>query len=248
MKTSSKLTVPLALWAMTCPAHAQTAMPSQPASSTPAVQDTNVVANANAEAAKGPKHLHNGFFLRFGAGLGMFLGTASVGSADLKLFSGAIPIEIAAGGSPIPGLTIGGGLYPTIGFPRTSVSGGGLDNANSGILATDPIGLFVDGYPNPSNGFHVEGAVALGLLTWAKGAPPTPYRPQVPTHSVGAGRAIHLVLGVGYEWWVASVWSMGAMFRVAYASGSLAAHDDATLPSVHVTTWAPGVLFTTTYQ
>jgi hypothetical protein len=112
--------------------------------------------------------LHDGAYLRLGLGFGATLGSARVGSTDLTSSGLGLALEIAAGWAPIPGLVIGGEMSPTGSLSQT-VSGGGVNKANTGGLLSFFFGPFVDFYPYPTKGFHVEAGVGLGAMIWSKG-------------------------------------------------------------------------------
>ena len=67
------------------------------------------------------------------------------------------------------------------------------------------VGAFVDGYPNPSGGFHVGGTLALG------GARLSADDNSAIDDFDGGG--LGLGAWVGYDAWIASEWSMGGQLQ-----------------------------------
>jgi hypothetical protein len=139
--------------------------------------------------------LHNGLYLRVALGLGWLW---SYASDDTSTYSERHSIsgflladDLALGGSPIPGLVIGGGVFSasapapkdaatassivTMVSPSGSPIGQGsvyiTANVTTGSISTIQLGPFVDYYPNPKFGFHMLGATGLGILLWGKGTP-----------------------------------------------------------------------------
>jgi hypothetical protein len=66
------------------------------------------------------------------------------------------------------------------------------------------IGAFIDGHPNPRSGFHLGGALGLSTLR-ADELGPDAGRLDM----AGIGGAVW----VGYDFWVASEWSLGPLLR-----------------------------------
>jgi hypothetical protein len=178
--------------------------------------------------------------LRLGLGVGTGNFTvkeeAPIGDVDV---SGIGPsVELALGGTVAPGLVIGGGIYGTsVPSPEYSAQG---QTSNGGLASVSMIGPFVDYYFNPNQGFHGEAAVGYTALSAAK-AEDDPY----PTED-SSGGGFGVVLGVGYEWWVGDEWSLGALGRVQYVSGSVKGAD--TDNSRDVSGTAISLLLTGTYH
>lgn len=150
-------------------------------------------------------YLHDGFYLRFALGGGGFnaKGTyePSVGF-DNTISGGGVAADIAIGGSPVPGVTIGGEyLFQQIVKPSISINGGPSqtadNNANFGL-----IGPFIDWYPNPEGGFHFGGTLGLAVLTVSD-----PSTGETKAADRGAGGA----LGIGYDFWVGRQLSLGIL-------------------------------------
>jgi hypothetical protein len=181
------------------------------------------------------------------------VGSATVTSTDFSVSALALSDELSVGWAPIPGLAIGIGEYLAFSVVQT-VSGGGVNNAAAGQLISGLVGVFVDFYPYPTKGFHVEGAVGLGALSWSTGPDTSSgaynyYR--IPAYDYSGGPGFGFMLGAGYEWWISPNWSLGALFRVIGVSATLKAdrsEPQTTPPNMHMTMWAPGILANVTYQ
>jgi hypothetical protein len=141
---------------------------------------------------------HDGFFLRFGMG-------AMSGSRALTLEGGettttrrsGVAIDILLGGTPWRGVVVGGGV---------------LELGISGRTPLIGYSAFVQYYPDPTAGFHVQGLAAVALAT---GTPSL-------TGPLGAA-------GVGYDGWIGRQTSLGVFARLGYAAVSGKA---STAPSV----------------
>lgn len=161
-------------------------------------------------------HLHDGFYLRLGVGLG--LGGALVSSdsksiGDYSFGGGAGAFDLWIGGTPIPGLAMGGALTGLgLGASKRSVDGNRVQgdvSASTGLL-----GYFVDVFPDPTRGLHFGGALGLASA-----------RAEVKDSGrkfEGAG--LGMQAWGGYDFWVSSQWSLGVMLRFA---GSVTRQDDA---------------------
>jgi hypothetical protein len=116
-------------------------------------------------------------------------------------------------------------------------------STGGGTSVVTSIGPFIDWYPQPTGGFHVEGAVGLGVITAAKGNGDNGLTFPANDQS---GNAFSLLAGVGYELWVADHLSLGVLARLHYENGSVKASGDT--DSTSVNTLIPAVLATLTYN
>jgi hypothetical protein len=140
---------------------------------------------------------HDGFYFRFSnetTYLG-FHGEGPEGKASIKgLGSGGV---LMIGGTPLPGLVIGGTLGSSTlrgkfnGRPRDA------DESDATIARAD-VGAFVDWFPQPDGGWHVGAAIGFGLPALTKSAI---------EDAVGAS-VVGKVFG-GYDWWIGPQWSLG---------------------------------------
>ncbi len=198
-------------------------------------------------------HSHDGFYLRLGAGVGLLtFGLKNQSSADFgnqevdgELSAGALSFELAVGGSPSPGLAIGGALYFDVASKATShdmrINNQPVDDFHDSGASTWLLGPFADYYFNPRKGWHLEGSLGLALLTVGDAT-----EDGVKVLSKRAYGGVGGMIGGGYEWWVADQWGMGVLLRATVLSlGSAKAGQDQ---------WSyggfafPEVLFSATYQ
>lgn len=197
---------------------------------------------------------HDGLFLRFAGGFGLAADPAKVESPGVDvtgtLSGNGFAWDLAVGGTPSPGLVLGGGLFgahipgPVADDMKATVGGlvdlGGdveFESLTFGLLAP-----FVDYYPSPEKGLHLTAAVGLGLLAVGDGKlQDTTY---VPFQDHG-GTGIGALAGVGYEWWVANQWSLGVVAHVTYAAP--AGDDDGNTDWQHHL-WLPALLVSATWQ
>ncbi len=176
---------------------------------------------------------HDGFYLRLGLGGGRLGGSVgSNSSSELKgafdgsFGRGSLSFELNIGGTPAPGLVIGGGLWidSAIGQPESTdlrVNGKSapslaFDRANIALL-----GPFVDYYFDPKLGWHLEGALGIASMAVGRGTRGS----DVVTQDKTMG-GLGFMLGGGYEWWIADQWSLGALLRFLYVSTE-SNHSDA---------------------
>lgn len=139
---------------------------------------------------------HDGFYLRLGAGAGYALGTLSAG-ADSDSGGVSIATELAAGWTVRPGLVVGLGTFPMV-VPKPNYDG--VDAGGQHVSGTGPFAAY---YFDAGGGLHVQG----GLLVSAG-------------YLDGGARESHIgfgyggMLGVGYDRFVSTEWSLGLLARV----------------------------------
>jgi len=170
-------------------------------------------------AADAAPHARDGFYLSLsnGFGPGWYASTAHNSFYDPPIDytnhqSGPILMGSLLLGLPVrPGLVLGvGGLSSAAwlsgpnrtmnGEPVSWEDGGGPYVSFLGIA-----GAFVDYYPIPELGWHVQalaGYAALSASDFSSEAPD------------GLG----LMAGVGHDWWVGDRWSIGFLARLTYAN------------------------------
>ena len=207
--------------------------------------------------AKVNSRKHDGFYLRMSFGFGALLGTWSPASSSTDNLVGLTEhYELALGGTPIPGLVIGGGLFGVIaGSPMYGFTTRGVNiNIAGGSIYSEIIGPFVDVYPKPSRGFHFMAALGpAGISESSGGTERLCYRnppgcesvstPSTPYSGVGVG----FVAGVGYEAFVADHWSIGGIVRIMYTYGNLSPNNRSE-PDAALSSFTPGLMFGATFQ
>lgn len=178
---------------------------------------------------------HDGFYLRAGIGPGYALGTNSAGSADgAKADVRALDIstELAAGGTVLPGLVVGGGTFSMIApAPKYEVSGASSTAGGHHVSGT---GAFADYYFDPRQGLHAQLAVLFtaGYLEGKDGK------------ESGLGFGFGAMLGGGYELFVSDQISLGAVLRVTWYRLSVEGHDSHAKSTLSL--FSPALLFAMT--
>jgi len=171
------------------------------------------------------RYLHDGLYLRFSGGIGIgydFIDASDerfhFASSDFKRgrhYGFAVATELAGGGTPHPGLVIGGGLY-TVWVPSSSA----YTRVSPGVYEFEPfqlalVGPMVDWYPFPRGGWHAQAAVGLTSFVAGQGNPAG----VVATETVPIARAhtavgYGIMLSAGYEWWVGEQIGVGPLLRM----------------------------------
>ncbi|HTA93659.1 MAG TPA: hypothetical protein VK745_28970 [Polyangiaceae bacterium] len=192
-----------------------------------------------AGTASADPHTHDGFYFRGATGFGYVSSSYSVSGSALTAPSatlGGVGIGFDAwfGGSPIPGLAIGGGLTG-YDVPSPSAKSGGVSQSFDGHLTLSVVALFGDYYFDPTKGLHLEALVGYGVLS-----------AQASDGTTSTNDPTGLALGVGFgnDWWVSDEWSIGVLGRFIYAPLSYSA-DGVTQKYSTIT---PALMATFTYN
>lgn len=195
---------------------------------------------------------HDGFYFRFGTGFGAV--SESLRSSRAAVYGGRVEGntsglatlgELAFGGTLAPGLALGGGVYT---FDIVTATFRGTDDsASAPPRELDParrnfalVGPFVDWYFDDRSGFHAQ--LALGIASLSVVELDTSPVEDEPYGAIGGG----IMLGIGYEWWVAEEWSLGVMARTTAAF--LVGKDESDVTWHHALGSSPGPMFTVTYH
>ena len=153
------------------------------------------------------RHLHDGFYLRMSIGAGMVDSTWETESPgpNAKIGGVGLALDLLFGGTPTPGLVIGGGLLlNSVQDPEVEPENGASEEIE-GNLGVAQVGVFIDGFFDPSGGFHLGGM--LGLASYGLQFDDDD-RDNI--EQGGGGAAIW----VGYDAWVGSEWSIGGLLRL----------------------------------
>ena len=196
---------------------------------------------------------HDGFYLRAGIGGGLLM--AHFASDDSKdyggsvrgsLLGGSLNFEFAIGGTPAPGLVLGGAMYLSgAGHPAkqtVKVDGQTVSPLPSQDMALFLLGPFVDYYINPKSGWHVQGALGLASVAVAKTNQSNDDARVRARQQGGFG----FMIGGGYDLWVSPQWSFGGLLRMMYASTATNSSSDEHF--VYQGLAFPELLFTATYH
>ncbi|HEX4334897.1 MAG TPA: hypothetical protein VH062_03225 [Polyangiaceae bacterium] len=173
----------------------------------PATEPTSAVCETPDPTAR----RHDGFFLRAESGLAGFDAAVS-GSASGRdrLWGIGQSGAIFVGGTPRRGLVVGGYVWTARIDPTFRVRGVRVSPDDDSVkLTLGRLGPFLDWYPDPLLGFHtqVSAGVAVQVESDVKGN-------SIKPAGVGAAGAF----GIGYEWFVGSQFSIGAMARVSFGA------------------------------
>ena len=158
-----------------------------------------------------PPPIHDGFFLRFGMGMGMMDDSAEVETFvheyGVNTRGGTLAFEVSIGGGVQPGIAIAGTyLLDIVVNPR--VSERGTEHDDTSALTHDLLGATIDIYPNPFGGFHAGMTVGYATLSIDD-----EHRDVNEGMAEGIGFAPH----VGYGWWSSDTWSLGLLGRFRYS-------------------------------
>lgn len=197
---------------------------------------------------------HDGFYLRMGLGIGRLAASFNSersnklgGSVDGTLARGAGALELAFGGTPAPGLVIGGTLNGSFAGDVTTqdltVNGSRVPDITYNQVTLGFLGPFVDYYIDAQLGWHVQGALGIAGLTLVEDDR-NGTTPRVRSRTETGGLAF--ALGAGWEGWIGKQWSMGALLRLMYASVETN-QDDNERWSYRALAF-PELLFTATYH
>jgi opacity protein-like surface antigen len=167
-----------------------------------------------AGAAKAAPDTHDGFQFRGTLGGGYLRDSESVdGSAndafEATISGGAAMLELYLGGTPAPGLVLGGYLSGmSAPGPSAELDGTTLQADDDFSIGLGSIGPYVDFYPDAQGGFHLLGSLGYAQVTFNDGND---------TIDQATSTGFTLGAGVGYDAFVADEWSLGALGRLGYA-------------------------------
>ena len=149
-------------------------------------------------------YIHEGFYLRVNVGPGWMYNSVT-DKATSQTFSSnsfAFSADVLVGGSPSPGISIGGGILANLAVNSNFKSDSGGPTLGNGPLFHYIAGPFVDAYPNAKKGLHMGAMVGFASTTTAT-------LDQKYGTPLGGGAAFW----VGYDMWVAPEWSVGFNLR-----------------------------------
>ncbi len=149
--------------------------------------------------------MHDGFYLRANFGYGTTFGSfddEGRNNADVDVSGSGLGIDLLIGGSPSPGFALGGGIIGNYNFIADFEGDGTTVDAD---MQSAIIGVFVDGFPQASGGWHVGGLIGLAGVTVSEDA--------TVDRSGGIGGAVW----GGYDAWVGDDFAVGGLLRFAAA-------------------------------
>jgi hypothetical protein len=158
-------------------------------------------------------HVHDGFYLRLGVGLGG--GSASISTdrdraPNFELGGVGLAANLWLGGTPWRGIAIGG-LASLQGMNEgdTVVEGDETDEGmNGGVLMLAP---FIDAFPDPQRGLHFGGALGLAFMSAKAKSKDLEQQFRVEDYE---GGGLGLSGWIGYMGWVGQEWSLGGLLQL----------------------------------
>jgi hypothetical protein len=140
--------------------------------------------------------VHDGFYLRLATGLHYTSIFGQHTGGDASLNGLGLSAAVLLGGTPSPGLVIGG----TFGFVGVSgtFTGAPPGAAREESAAAPLFGAFIDYYPKPNGPWHVGGVFGLGGYS---------FKDSQHTRYIGYAPAAQLF--GGYDTWFNPCWAIG---------------------------------------
>jgi opacity protein-like surface antigen len=187
-------------------------------------------------AAASAPHTHDGFYFQGNIGPGYLTTSPAADEGadiDIKYSGFGVGGGLLFGGTPAPGLVIGGGTANVVALsPKITVEGEESDLGDGDLtLNLSTLGVFGTYYPDPNAGLNLHLMVAYGVLSVSD---------SDGDDSDNNPSGVAITAGVGYDFWVAQEWSIGVLGRFTYAALS---YEDVSFPTL-----APALLATFTYH
>jgi hypothetical protein len=190
-------------------------MTSAPADAAPSSRETE-----HCPCAQNPSdRTHDGFFFRSSPGFALFAASVSdTGSLPRRSRSEGLGLSsaLSIGGTPAPGLVVGGTLWTVNLFPRFVEDGVVITPDDDSVkLTVLRIGPYFDWYPNPKGGFHtsISPTWMFQIERDRKGQPVQP-------SAMGPSLTFH----TGYEWFLSSEFSLGGLAGLSFGQLSRQVH------------------------
>ncbi|HEY5373377.1 MAG TPA: hypothetical protein VIK01_06805 [Polyangiaceae bacterium] len=152
-------------------------------------------------------HMHEGFYLRTSLGFGDYRASFTDNNHNNQNFTehgNTIAIDLLIGGSPSPGVSIGGGLLLEPLFSADYDRNGNGSGSHDGFATL--VGPFIDGFPDATKGWHLGGMIGLGAQSFQD----VNATSGTTTRAGGLGGAAWF----GYDFWVAGEWAIGPQLRL----------------------------------
>lgn len=168
-------------------------------------------------------------------GIGYFRAKASQTRGDVPDAVGSgsgMAGEIGLGGTPAPGLVLGGRIL--WGTSRNVTTDNSLGAIREGGADLGMLQFFGDLYPDPSGGFHVQAGIGPAFLKY--------YHGYSGGYDVGSASGLSLTGGAGWEGWVGARWAIGGMVNL---SGAWVKDSGV---SNNISVISPTLTFTITYN
>jgi hypothetical protein len=198
---------------------------------------------ANENPLRSLPHRHDGFYLRLATGFGPYNETIRLPSEDshTTVTGMASTSDFAIGGSPRPGLILGGAIWSTTVLasdtrtdPGAIVPPSTLQSGSYSVL-----GPWMDYYFDPHGGLHMPASLGFAVIRGLDAQGAGFHNDHI---AYGAG----ILAGLGYDWWVGDEWSVGIVGRLTGIVGTSVDTDGHRW--VHLIGSSPSVLFAVTYN
>ncbi len=163
------------------------------------------------QEAQAEPHSHDGFILQSSLTVGYASLSEKAVQDDLsekyKYTGVTAAFDLLLGGTPVPGLALGGGLATrSLVDPTIENAGTKVDTADVSI-DLDTITAFVQWYPTVTDGLFLGAQLGYGSASVEAG--------DVIYDTHTSGPVFSAI--VGYEWWVGAEWSLGVAGQLAAA-------------------------------
>lgn len=183
---------------------------------------------------------HDGFYLRLSLGLGAMdaRSTADGTTASSNVLGAGPALDVLAGGTPLPGLVVGGGLVTQMAArPTVSYSGDrlGLADGAGTQVTTWVAGPMIDIFPDPSGGFHAGGVLGLADL-------------GLEDPAGNRSRGVGISAWAGYGFWSGPQWSLGGLLRLTALGTERSIHSGPNQYGVSDGTVAVSAMFSACYH
>jgi hypothetical protein len=212
MRAYLLLCLPLSGLAFAGPARAadapqpiQVATPAAPAP--PVAAQIRLDTPAVEPAVQRTYHLHEGFYLRSSVGFGDYHASFSDGNhaaQDFDAHGSSMSLDLLIGGSPSPGVSIGGALLLEPLFGADYQRGGAGAGSHDGFSTL--LGPFIDGFPDATKGWHLGGMIGLAAQSFQD--------VNAPSGKTATAGGIGGAAWFGYDFWVAGEWAIGPQLRL----------------------------------
>jgi hypothetical protein len=184
--------------------------------------------------------MHDGFHFSIGVGAGYAIMSASLDpepptGTDISISGAGVAGQLLFGGTPAPGLVIGGGSQGGHFFsPKVEVDGTEVDS--DGDLSANLLGPYLQYYFTPNQGFYAQ--VMLGIASMDDGNDDTD----------GLATGFGASAGLGNEWWIADQWGIGVLARCQFLATSQELEAPGATADISYTAIVPALLVNFTYH
>jgi hypothetical protein len=167
---------------------------------------------------------HDGFFFRMGIGLAYASAPLDVDGEEFGSAKGfGASVEFLFGGTPAPGIVIGGGVIGH-NFPDVTLEDEDGDEAPfDASLSFTTFDIFLNLYPDAKQGFQVQALLGIGVAEVLNEDGDSVIENADEDAFVGPV----VGAGVGYEGFFGQQWSLGVMGRILYAPLSATLSEEA---------------------